>query len=168
MNGHSYLCFQFFWIVYFSIAPSIFSNVYTYYSEIEDACEKSKSKTLVDKDYCHTYYDCSVLINLKSCPYPKLFSEDTNSCEDFKKVKCGSRREFKNYCTYLRLIFLIHMLRKYWRNQKGAIRNRKSKKDIFLKCIWLKERWTKGQTMVYKYYTENNRLSNTNRIQNRG
>ena len=40
-------------------------------------------------------------INLAECPYPEQFSEDTQRCENFTKVTCGSRPEIKDFCEYI-------------------------------------------------------------------
>jgi hypothetical protein len=48
------------------------------------------------KTFCHLYYDCSDPTESKICPYPKLFSEESKRCEDFKRVNCGSRVEKRN------------------------------------------------------------------------
>ncbi|CAG2187452.1 APC13 [Mytilus edulis] len=66
--------------------------------ERQQACSTKKSGLLPDSKFCHLYYDCSDPAQSKICQYPKLFSTKTNTCRDFKKVKCGSRIEFKSYC----------------------------------------------------------------------
>ncbi|XP_071154351.1 uncharacterized protein [Mytilus edulis] len=68
--------------------------------ERQQACSTKKSGLLPDSKFCHLYYDCSNPAKSKICQYPKLFSTKTNTCGDFKKVKCGSRIEFKSYCQY--------------------------------------------------------------------
>lgn len=68
--------------------------------ERQQACSTRKSSFLPDSKFCHLYYDCSNPTNSKICQYPKLFSTMTNSCQDFRNVKCGSRIEFKSYCQY--------------------------------------------------------------------
>ncbi|CAG2187456.1 unnamed protein product [Mytilus edulis] len=68
--------------------------------ERQQACSTKKSGLLPDSKFCHLYYDCSDPAKSKICQYPKLFSTKTNICRDFKKVKCGSRIEFKSYCQY--------------------------------------------------------------------
>ncbi|CAG2187457.1 unnamed protein product [Mytilus edulis] len=66
----------------------------------QQACSKRKSGLLPDSKFCHLYYDCSNPAKSKICQYPKLFSTKTNTCRDFRKVKCGFRIEFKSYCQY--------------------------------------------------------------------
>ncbi|XP_071154353.1 uncharacterized protein [Mytilus edulis] len=66
----------------------------------QQACSKRTSGLLPDSKFCHLYYDCSNPAKSKICQYPKLFSTKTNTCRDFRKVKCGSRIEFKSYCQY--------------------------------------------------------------------
>lgn len=39
--------------------------------------------------------------NLAECPYPEQFSEDTQRCENFTQVACGSRPQVKDYCEYI-------------------------------------------------------------------
>ena len=38
--------------------------------------------------------------NLAECPYPEQFSEETQRCENFTKVTCGTRPQVKDYCKY--------------------------------------------------------------------
>lgn len=83
--------------MYYVLRTTNKRNVYI--SVITETCKKTKSKILLDTEYCHKYYECSGETQHKTCTYPKLFSEESYSCEDFKKVKCGSRKERKNYCT---------------------------------------------------------------------
>ena len=66
----------------------------------KDKCRKAPKVHLPDSNFCHLYYDCSDPTESKICPYPKLFSEVSRRCEDFKRVKCGSRVELKAYCHY--------------------------------------------------------------------
>lgn len=68
--------------------------------ERQQTCFRRNSGLLPDSKFCHLYYDCSDLAKSKICQYPKLFSTNTNTCRDFKNVKCGSRIEFKSYCQY--------------------------------------------------------------------
>ncbi|CAC5364962.1 unnamed protein product [Mytilus coruscus] len=70
------------------------------FQERQQACSMRKSGILPDSKFCHLYYDCSDPAKSKICRYPKLFSTKTNTCQDFKNVKCGSRIEFKSYCQY--------------------------------------------------------------------
>lgn len=67
-------------------------------------------KVFSKPDNCAQFYDCSLPRKrpepgylgdyIAECPYPKLFSEHTNKCEDFKTVNCGSRKEIKYACNY--------------------------------------------------------------------
>ena len=66
----------------------------------KDKCRKAPKAHLPDSNFCHLYYDCSDPTESKICPYPKLFSETSRRCEDFKRVNCGSRIELKSYCHY--------------------------------------------------------------------
>lgn len=68
--------------------------------ERQQSCSTRKSGLLPDSKFCHLYYDCSDPAKSKICQYPKLFSKKTNTCRDFRNVKCGSRIEFKSYCQY--------------------------------------------------------------------
>ena len=82
---------------------SCFTKYHRYYLLISDSlhsCKTRKSKTYSNTKYCHKYYDCNKgsVITTQMCRYPKLYSTQTNSCEDFKKVKCGSRKEYKTKC----------------------------------------------------------------------
>ena len=97
-------------LFYFTCVDSWYMGKPTKYiapKVITDACKKTNSKTLADTKYCHKYYECSEETKHKTCRYPKLFSQQSNSCEDFKKVKCGSRKEITDYCGY----FVIYCTR---------------------------------------------------------
>jgi hypothetical protein len=50
--------------------------------------------------FCHKYYECKKgsVVTPQMCRYPQLYSTQSNSCEDFKKVRCGSRKEYKTKC----------------------------------------------------------------------
>lgn len=65
-------------------------------------CKTRKSKTLPNTKYCHKYYECKKgsVVTPQMCRYPQLYSTQSNSCEDFKKVRCGSRKEYKTKCQY--------------------------------------------------------------------
>ncbi|KAH3819937.1 uncharacterized protein LOC127881677 [Dreissena polymorpha] len=58
---------------------------------------------------CQAYYNCSVWYqyiprlleqHMVECPYPQLFNADSEQCEHFENVTCGSRKEFKGACDY--------------------------------------------------------------------
>ncbi|XP_025078284.1 uncharacterized protein LOC112554611 [Pomacea canaliculata] len=61
---------------------------------------------------CHWFYNCSAPLEdgkaeeqgwdqlTEECPYPKLFSASTGSCEDYSKVDCGDRDLYLDPCEY--------------------------------------------------------------------
>lgn len=66
----------------------------------KDRCMKTPKSNLPDSKFCHLYYDCADPFESKICPYPKFFSMESKKCEDYKKVKCGSRIQIKQFCQY--------------------------------------------------------------------
>lgn len=79
-----------------------------------DQCDAGSVHSVFPKsDNCAQFYNCSLPRGspqpgylgpyVDECPYPKLFSENTGKCENFKTVTCGSREEIKYACNYEKL-----------------------------------------------------------------
>ena len=75
-----------------------------------EQCERDAKLVTSHPDECQLYYDCSVKNDdvtdhleqyLQECPYPQLFSEATQKCENFTEVDCGKRTEHKSACKLL-------------------------------------------------------------------
>ncbi|KAJ8313685.1 hypothetical protein KUTeg_008246 [Tegillarca granosa] len=71
---------------------------------LSDMCFGSQKRIVPHPEDCALYYNCSSIYrviplymeqNLHECPYPKLFSTETNQCEMFHRVECGKRKEPK-------------------------------------------------------------------------
>ncbi|KAJ8313686.1 hypothetical protein KUTeg_008247 [Tegillarca granosa] len=76
---------------------------------LSDMCFGSQKRIVPHPEDCALYYNCSSIYrviplymeqNLHECPYPKLFSTETNQCEMFHRVECGKRKEPKWECQY--------------------------------------------------------------------
>eukprot|EP00105_Crassostrea_gigas_P024280 XP_011444485.1 PREDICTED: uncharacterized protein LOC105340228 [Crassostrea gigas] len=76
---------------------------------VEEICQAYPTLIIPHPGECQLYYNCSLTYisvpvhleqHMVECNYPDLFSEKTNKCEDFTKVCCGARTEFKDKCSY--------------------------------------------------------------------
>lgn len=62
--------------------------------DVIEYCRYHSDAILSSPDSCAKYYNCKRRDNLvEECPYPSLFSQTTNKCEQFSMVYCGLRPE---------------------------------------------------------------------------
>ncbi|XP_052252894.1 uncharacterized protein LOC127859481 isoform X5 [Dreissena polymorpha] len=65
-------------------------------------CDINRGRVVGNPTHCGQYYNCTRLFPpfVFECQYPQMFSEVTHQCEDFQRVSCGARPEFKAPCDY--------------------------------------------------------------------
>ncbi|XP_048257678.1 uncharacterized protein LOC125383479 [Haliotis rufescens] len=85
------------------IAPT--SNV-----DVNPICKTTTETLIPHPTECAQYYNCSAPglkmqgytlgQNQQECPFPELYNPDTQRCEHYSMVTCGSRREPLGRCEY--------------------------------------------------------------------
>lgn len=76
--------------------------------DVIEYCKYHSDAILPSPDNCAKYYNCKGNDNpVEECPYPSLFSQTTNKCEQFSMVFCGSRPEQVAPCKSTLVAFLI-------------------------------------------------------------
>ncbi|XP_021365437.1 uncharacterized protein LOC110458159 [Mizuhopecten yessoensis] len=77
--------------------------------DIANLCARNPDLTIPHPTECQLFYNCSHAYNtvprffeqhMQECPYPKLFSVETKTCEAFDDVQCTYRKEQKSGCDY--------------------------------------------------------------------
>ncbi|XP_048739126.2 uncharacterized protein LOC125653602 [Ostrea edulis] len=71
----------------------------------EGNCTFPSDKKLEYAENCARYYDCENKIlegnpKLTECPFPLLFDVESQRCDHFSMVQCGTRYEPKDACDY--------------------------------------------------------------------
>lgn len=68
----------------------------------EMTCQNADAR-FIDPENCARYFRCEAGLQrplITECPYPRLYSAATQSCEVYMHVKCGTRWEPKDPCDY--------------------------------------------------------------------
>lgn len=63
-----------------------------------DYCSVHPEAVLPDLEDCAKFFNCSEPGIYKECKYPKLFSLQSLSCQNFTEVNCGRRKEPQAPC----------------------------------------------------------------------
>ncbi|XP_045165216.1 uncharacterized protein LOC123529077 [Mercenaria mercenaria] len=65
-------------------------------------CLPGLTTSFPHEDNCAMYYRCTGMYKpvKAECPYPRLYSIESGTCELYLYVKCGARREPKDPCDY--------------------------------------------------------------------
>ncbi|KAK3589928.1 hypothetical protein CHS0354_034946 [Potamilus streckersoni] len=68
-------------------------------------CSQNPTARLPNPENCALFFDCRIQNTpmgnfLRECPYLQLFSSETNTCQYYLQVKCGTRFEPKKPCDY--------------------------------------------------------------------
>ena len=73
---------------------------------MEERCENGAT-IIPHPSECQLYYNCSVRYqniprhfeqHMQECPYPQLFNDVTEQCDNFENVDCANRKETANGC----------------------------------------------------------------------
>ncbi|XP_071083546.1 uncharacterized protein [Haliotis cracherodii] len=79
--------------------------------DVNPICKTTTETLIPHPTKCAQYYNCSapgMIIdryfslgqNLQECPFPELYNPETQRCEHFSMVTCGSRTEPLGKCEY--------------------------------------------------------------------
>ncbi|XP_061179340.1 uncharacterized protein LOC133187964 [Saccostrea echinata] len=72
----------------------------------QGVCSLTSHEKLANAENCAKYYDCDTKVSsvgeaeVKECPYPLLFDENSQRCHHYSTVQCGTRYEPKDACEY--------------------------------------------------------------------